>query len=659
MANGFQADAPDVQFIPSRAGAPPVDTLTGDIIEGVGRFAIDVKGRVDERNLNIKKGELKRSFSELGERAVAVSQMGENDLEVERLSDENVARLSEAEQQMRRLKILKKRGRLSDTALQIEAERILQDKIESAPAFEQEFRRLAASTLGYDPTGSTVQALFGLATQEPEAQKLVPEWMEGTDYAKSYKEIKQLERTGFYSPQQAELALQDVVETIGATRQIENLEAKMEIGSLSSEAYSQQFLNIVVPEYAKDLFKTMFFTNGPNGELIGREDVDAVEVKRNLTAAKSRLMSRLLAEYTEKGFIIDSATEKNLRDRINRQFADYENLAEDSDLLERVTRNRDILLAAYKTQAYRAAPHLAFANELGVAPEFMELLKTPSEFVNVARMIDPDIDAAAEVNDLTVDSVKGVQRIMSGDFDWNIPQAREAHSDIVTSVVSNGTEEGQRAGKRMLEKTGKPGYNISNLAKPELAKYKIRPELQKEYGSFINQQAEIVERTLPVEEIQRFISDYNAEGELQVKAEVIDNKLYFTVDGDRFLTSGSPTGAREKGRVNIPGDLQITIQKLNAINSAAENGWAGDIKKWSPSYLSQWADKFNTQVKTTGELRDEEEQAAQDKQKAESNRRIDNSISVLKDRLKDAKDSGNQELINYFESEISKLEGQK
>ena len=531
------------------------------------------------------KDDLRTEFGQLGEQALAVSQEDPSRINVEEMSAAEQEQMSDADRRLRRLRLMKKRGRLTDSGLQIEAEKILRDKIEGAPAFEREFRQLASSTLGYDPTGATVQTMFGMATQEPEEQEPIPDWLKGTDFGRDVMQVLQQQQLGLIGEDQANQAIRDVSDTHNTNRALENIQAELELGSLSAERYSNKFLQLGTQQVHKDIFRSMFYEEGPNGELQPRESVDATEIQQTIVGRKSQLVDTLRRNLVESGHTITNEMDKNIRERVDRQFEDIESLAENRDLLERISRDSDILQNAFEIEAAKIAPVLKMADTLGVSAEYMNLLKTPDAYRRIARELMPGLDSAGEIADMPNEIHTRVGELLGGQIDWRKPNEREAHSDALDSLVGGGDSESQESALKMLQRTGKPAYNISNYAKEEFAKPNIRPENQEEYGEFLNLQANTINDSDIDERVRDAIATFDDAEFQRAEVRIEDGKMRVVIQEKQTVDGPWQDAA-------TPGSVANEVNKINAVHAAAQNGWGSDIEAWSPNWLEQWQDRI-------------------------------------------------------------------
>lgn len=133
-----------IQDIPEKTVASPgnplpPDTQTADLISTVGAAVGDV---IKVR----RKEEVETELRQLGSEVLVAQRGGD---------------LKNATDRFKVLKLAQEQGRLTDTMINIEAEAIIKSVTAKSPGFGEDIRREAASILGFDPTGSQIQGLFG------------------------------------------------------------------------------------------------------------------------------------------------------------------------------------------------------------------------------------------------------------------------------------------------------------------------------------------------------------------------------------------------------------------------------------------------------------------------------------------------------------------
>lgn len=141
MADRLQKIIQDIpeKTVASPGNPLPPDTSTADSIATVGALVGDV--------IKVKrKGEVEDELRQLGSEVLVAQRGGD---------------LKNATDRFKLLKQAQEQGRLSDSMINIETEKVIKSVTAKSPGFGEDVRAAAASILGFDPTGSQVQGLFG------------------------------------------------------------------------------------------------------------------------------------------------------------------------------------------------------------------------------------------------------------------------------------------------------------------------------------------------------------------------------------------------------------------------------------------------------------------------------------------------------------------
>lgn len=153
--------------VSERPVAPP-SSAPGDIVRAAGEVATIIS----DRRARQEADRLEENLTQLGREWFAVR---------------NDATLDQVTERFKELKAAKEQGLLSDTFLQIEAEKILKESITKYPQYKDRFRQRAYEVTGFDPTGAQVQALY--ASQQSSRQTYADKQLEEDSYIAQFSGV--------------------------------------------------------------------------------------------------------------------------------------------------------------------------------------------------------------------------------------------------------------------------------------------------------------------------------------------------------------------------------------------------------------------------------------------------------------------------------------
>lgn len=565
MANGFQADAPNVRFAPS--GAQPLlpDTSRAETISALGEFAGGVRREVMSTGL-------RRSFGRLAEEVNALNTTPAQEINVEGMTEAELDNLSTTERSLRRLRIARQQGRISEAQVQIEAEKILQDSVQAAPGFENDFRRLAASTLGFDPTGATVQTLLAGATAQREPT-VFDTWME---------EGAAVERaTGGAITQ--EMYVQSKGEETFVESRNDTRKAQVSLGNMDADRFISESVTDMVAPAAKNFLLTGIFQRTEDGGLTPADSVDAAKLQASLTAEKQRLQDEIIANAQEADVILTPEKLNSLREQVDARFKPIQEVANNLDLAEQVSRNWTILRDSYRTNAYKMFQDVALANELGIQREYFDLLQYPERYREIMLQLDPSLGPAFQINEQGKAELQSLERLINGALDLSDQGNREVFTSYVDANVESRDAETQKRGLEKLFSSDKPMFSLSHLAKEGYSKGKIDPSNREFAAEEANLRIKTFLQSQPAQQLAEEIRQLRERGtEVEILTDGNRLRVRAQREAPQRRTLGQPRAA-----TGLSARAQNLIEKINSIEAVAENGWGSDLDDWNPSFIEQ------------------------------------------------------------------------
>ncbi len=514
--------------------------VTEGVIEGIGK----AKGR-----------ELETEFRELGEEVFAARE-GKD--------------LEEASARFRQLQQAKEQGVLSDTMINIEAEKILKEKIGKSSLFAPELRREAQRILGFDPSGSEIQALFGRGQQ---ARPLTP------------GEKRRAKAEDF-----ANLGL-------GNADDIEKLIAKSELGEIQTQFASDQ---AKLGEIGSDevlnasLDNIDSYVSDASSELLaaisegGLNTVDASTRIAALNQSKEAAWSRHRKALTDGNINLSASKLGEQRRLFDQKFEPIEEMFRDDATMEVIlTKQNKALVAQASINGFDMFPGLAAVNssigQAGVTEYFsmMSNIQDPAQLELIKR-INPQFAAIAQNRQQASRAMRGsfnrIMGIPSTEADPVVPGLdevveRNLIKDTKEPEIRNRVLETLRAKGKSFKAFGDYGQRgVRANVTPEEVKY-----IKERWGVEFN----------PI--VSRISSQLKENSDIELS--VVAGRLKATVNP---LTANSQRVGNFGVNLAVSAALQTDIKRINAMGSLVTNGWADDVGENPTGFLERTMNGIET-----------------------------------------------------------------
>lgn len=311
--------------VSERPVAPP-SSAPGDIVRAAGQIATIVS----DRRARQEADRLEEDLTQLGREAFAVR----NDATLDQVTD-----------RFKELRAAKEQGLLSDTFLQIEAEKILKESITRHPQYKDRFRQRAYEVTGFDPTGAQVQALYGMGQKQSDRQTYAEKQIEEASYIAQYSGV----------PVETVMRLQ--AQSAAAKLQADLVAQQAALGSFSGRDVFNATLN-ETDTYVNDMFRSVVEQVNSGG--IRSPERVVADVQLYMTAQKQALRNRLA-----HAGISPSATEVgDYMAQIDRQWQPILELAKSGSMDEILSSQASSLANAMTIQGWNAMGEVALINKM-------------------------------------------------------------------------------------------------------------------------------------------------------------------------------------------------------------------------------------------------------------------------------------------------------
>lgn len=558
-------------------GSPPTSESTlARVLPAAGQV---VRGLITER----KKEGLEEDLRGLGEEVFAVRE-GKD--------------LEDATERFKRLKKAKDQGILSDSMINIEAEKVLKQKIGINSTFAPELRREAARILGFDPTGSEIRALFG---GDKKSRPLTPQ----------EKRRQQAEGIANVLNIDADNVERSIAKAEFSQVQLDNVTTQASLGQIASRDVLNVALNGVdsfISDATADLIMQI-----DQGGVVNPE----IAVAR-LTQAKEASWSNYRQTLVRGGVNLAASDLIKQRKTFDESFqADIDLFGDQGTLDVILKRQRNSMVNEAAIIGLRAFPGLSVigASPLGQAgvEEYLKLttrIKDPSQ-LEVIKRFNPGFAAIIgnqkEVSEAVRSSynrILGIPNDINGDI--NIPGLddtvtrdliKEAKDPNVRDTVVNFLRGRGQSFKDIGDYAQKGVRAISTNEDVKHVKERwaieFEPLIARISSTLKDSSATIV--TVEREEEVRFVGA----GRRKRRKVVQEAGIFLEVIAGK-LTSGRSSGTTAP----IPSSLEVDIKRLNGMNKLVQNGWAGDVGEVSAGFLERTVNKIETVKADVGDKND-------------------------------------------------------
>jgi hypothetical protein len=523
------------------------DTTTAQAVEAVGGLA---RTFVAEK----KKSDLEDELRELGDEVFAAK---------------SGKQLEGATDRFKRLQKAREQGLLSDSMVNIEAEKVLKETIGTMPGFAPELRQEASRILGFDPTGSEIQALFGKSG--------------ASSGARPKSQLEKFQDQAAAISATTNISQEDALALVGKSAALK-LQSDVAQNSLALGAINRsQFLNTKMDEVENSMFDLM---GSVTAELRQGGVVNPEQAKALFSQKKEVLWAEYRRGLSGAGIVASSTELQSDRKLFDQQFASLESIVTDGSLQEVMTRKAATLAAVAKVQGFNAFPHIAVLNQVGGAPMVETWLNTLSSVqsedqLKLISKLDPTLAALIKnPQDFSNSVTAAFNKVMGVPVSAESGAAVEPPEsvvDVVTAdIVKNAVDPDSRT--KVLDSLRERGkafkdfsfYSQSGVrakATAEEVTY-IKERFGTELGPLVGRIAATLEG----------LPDFN----LSVENGVL--KLNKTTIAAQ---AGTGQGNFGLGRETSPASLDMDIARLNAMNKLVTSGWATDVGESPVGFLER------------------------------------------------------------------------
>jgi hypothetical protein len=569
MADRLQKSL-DVQPSVASVGNPaPADPSAARTISAVGELASSAL-------LSKRKGALNEELQRLGTEVLAVTEGRD---------------LTEATDSFKSLKQAKEQGVLTDSMVNIQAEKILKQKIGNNSVLGPELRQEAYRILGFDPTGSEVQALFGKSGRTSPSRPL----------SESQKRRQKAE---------------GLATSLGVDpAAVEQLMAKAEINSLqlqvaSTSASLGQITSNEVFNVALDGMDD--FISDSMGEVIGRIEEGGVVNPElaiaQLNIARSKLWSNYKQVLAAKGISPSAQELQAQRRELDAAFEPVIAMWSEKGTAETILRRqKNSLVDAANIAGIRAFSAEAAINSAIGQVGVQEHLKL------VTKLKDPKQLALLQRNNPALAAVAGsmieVQKGMNASFSriMGIPLPEGAPEipgldDQISRILAEDMTDPEMRDTR-LEKIRAQGRTFKDFS--DYARKGVRAKATKREVEYIKEKWAVeaepliarISSAMKTIDGKAIISERDqvtqTRGRKRQQVESVIQEAGFFIEvksGKAVMGQARRTGAK----VPVPQGLQDDLKRLNAMGDLVKNGWADDVGENQFGFLERTVNKIET-----------------------------------------------------------------
>ena len=516
------------------------DTTTAEAIGAAGNLATTFVAES-------KSAKLKDGLRELGDEVFAIR----SGKQLEKTTDRFKALMQAKEQ-----------GNMTDTFVNIQAEKVLKEAIGNMPGFAPELRAEAASILGFDPTGSEIGALFGKTGRSsgPKGPKsLLDKWKE--------------EAQAVSAATNGQFSETDALANIGKAHALRSKTAAAKLMLEADTINSHAFLQFHMEEsqtYIMDSLVTIQQKIAQGGV------VDVESMLSDITAQKTLGFDRYKSELFESGKIVSPADMSAARKTYNENFSGIEDMIKTGDMAKILERNAGSLASAAKIEGFNAFPVIATLNSVGGAPlveTWLNVLtsKTSAEQLKFIAKIDPAVgllmsDPKGRADQITA----SFARAQGFPVPAGMPEPNPLVLDTVTANILNSDADPEVKNNtvRALREQNTPFKELSIYAQqgvreratPEMVE-NVKVRWAKEQPALMGRIAAELERN---------------EGKFEVRLE--GGKFKVWANPERFGTLRGTKGVPSTPIPNSPSfALTADVKRLNTSGDLVRNGWATDV----------------------------------------------------------------------------------
>lgn len=531
------------------------DTTTAGAVQSATQLLLGGVQVAESARLETRKEELREGQAELGGEIDAIRK-GEA--------------LTNTTDRFKRLKMMKDQGLLTDSAVNIEAEKELKRVIGTTPGFGDALRQEAAKILGFDPTGSHTMSLFGKTGRTSASRPL-------TARQKLLQESELLAEFSDMSTQDAAgLIMQTKVNKLraeGATAQVQAGQAGVD--SLTSAHLAR------ADEFIMDAMGNILANVGKGGLRDPEALAGAVNIK------KQEMFSAISASAAEAGVTVDRV---KVKAQVDAAFAGMNEMISSGTMQKIMERNVKELTAAASIIGFETFGHLTVMEQAGgqvMVKSYLDGLLNIQDEGQLALMasIDPSLAAALGNKKLMADKwsaswskIMGVP-LPAGNTEQSTPGMEDA---VVQITLKN--EKDPEIRNRLIEGLRQRGQKFKDYS--QYAQPGVRALSTPEEVSYITTNWGVDKPALVARLGATLMQN---EG---VALEVVGGKIQIK---GRTTTQFIPKGVGTvQGQDFIPQGMQADVARLNSMDDMVKNGWANDVGEDPNSFISRTLNEVNT-----------------------------------------------------------------
>lgn len=528
------------------------DTTTANAVQSATQLLLGGVKVAESARLETRKQELREGQAELGGEIDAIRR-GEA--------------LTDTTERFKRLKMMKDQGLLTDSAVNIEAEKELKRVIGTTPGFGDALRQEAAKILGFDPTGSHTMSLFGKTGRTGASRPL-------TARQKLLQESELMAEfvPGMTTQGAAGLLMQTKANKLMAERAVAQVQAgQAGVDSLTSAHLAR------ADEFIMDAMGSILTTIGSGGLKDPEALASAVGIK------KQEMFSAISNSAAEAGVTMDRV---KVKAQVDAAFAGMNDMISSGTMQNIMERNVKELTAASSIIGFETFGHLAVMESAGgqvMVKAYLDGLLNIQDEGQLALMakIDPSLAAALGNKKLMADKWSAAwSKIMGvGVPVGNAEQSTPAMEDAVVQITLKNEKDPEIRNRMIdgLRQRGQKFKDYSQYAQPGVRALATPEEINYITTNWSVDKPAITARLGATLMNNEGVSLEFVGGKIQIKA-----------------TQQGPQLSPREPRNFIPAGMQLDVTRLNSMDDMVRNGWANDVGEDPNSFLSRTLNEVNT-----------------------------------------------------------------
>jgi len=481
----------------------------------------------------------------------------------------------ELEETSDRFKLLQKakdQGKLTDTFVNIQTEKILKQTISKNPRFAPELRQEAARILGFDPTGSEVQALFGKSGRSS-GSRPQSQFDKMQDLADNFAAVLGKDP-------------QDVLGTMVKSQ------------FLKDQVGVQESLNKIGQSNANGIFNAHLDTvESSLSDVVGNLQLQISQggivnpevMKASVSQAKQASWAEFRSSLGRADLSTSPADLQTFRAQFEETWANVDEMVDSGTMEQIVTRQSGTLDKLASIQGFNVFGQVAVVNQAMGQEGVKFYLNHATKFQdpNQLKLLEKFIPAIGQITNKNSE----VAREWSNSFNKVMgmrptgadpsPGKRTPMDDAVSQVlIRDGVETEMR--DRVLkgiEAEGKTFKSFGFYGQPGVRGLATDNEVQ-----YIKDRWAIESDPL----VARIATSLNTNKNWSIAVE--DGEIIPKFD----ITKIGEGGGFLSANTSQPAGLSDDLKRLNSQNKLLQNGWSGDVGENSFGFLERTLNKITT-----------------------------------------------------------------